>query len=154
MSSQGIPIKTTVVYDWGSFAHRSSVPFPPPSSSVSDGVIRRRVTRVDLSLALGGHRKKKDGLLARSSFAPRLVLASPRQCHEHGRVLPGAVGVVVVALKPLQEVTFVRRSFLWRQKPDNRSEQLKACKHLVFPNEHDNESKSTSLSLCLLFESK
>lgn len=52
-------------------------------------------------LEFGRHRKKKDGLLARSSFAPRLVLASPRQSHEHVWVLPGAVGVVVVALQTL-----------------------------------------------------
>lgn len=85
------------------------MPSPPPSFSVADGSIRlrrRHVARVDLRLAFGllaisRHRKKKDGLLARSSFAPRLVLASPRQSHEHGWVLSGAVRVVVVALQPL-----------------------------------------------------
>lgn len=62
--------------------------------------------------ALGGHREKQDGLLTWSSFAPALVLASPLQRHVHVGVLPGAVGVVVVALQPLQEVALVRRSFL------------------------------------------
>lgn len=55
----------------------------------------------DVSLVFGRHRKEEDGLLARSSFSPRLVLASPRQSHKHVGVLPGAVGVVVVALEPL-----------------------------------------------------
>lgn len=71
---------------------------------VADGSIHLRhhhVIHIDLRLAFCGHWKKEDGLLARSSFGPRLVLASPRQSHKHGWVLPGAVCVVVVALKPL-----------------------------------------------------
>lgn len=67
--------------------------------SVDDGIAR--LCRVDVSSVFGGHRKKEDGLLSWSSFSPRLVLASPRQSHIHVRVLPGAVGVVVVALEPL-----------------------------------------------------
>lgn len=74
------------------------------------------ISHPDPRLALGRHRKKKNGLLTRSSFASGLVLASPLQCHVHVWVLPGAVGVVVVALEPLQEVAFVCRSFLERNK--------------------------------------
>lgn len=73
---------------------------------------RRQVPRS----AHGGHREKQDGLLTRSSFAPTLVLASPLQRHVHVGVLPGAVGVVVVALQPLQEVALVCRSFLEEQE--------------------------------------
>lgn len=72
-------------------------------ASLMEASVSAAVTflRVDLRLAFGRHGKEKDGLLARSSLAPRLVLASPRQSHKHGWVLPGAVRVVVVALQPL-----------------------------------------------------
>ena len=76
-------------------------------------------------LALGGHWKKKNGLLTRSSFASRLVLARPLQGHVHVGVLPGAVGVVVVALQALIEVTFVGSLFLRRHRPRmNTSSQV------------------------------
>lgn len=69
---------------------------------------RRRAPRS----AHGGHWEKEDSLLTRSSFAPTLVLACPLQRHVHVGVLPGAIGVVVVAFEPLQEVALVRCSFL------------------------------------------
>lgn len=99
--------RTTVVrvLEYGCFSllHKSTIP-SPRSLSVGEGSVRlcrRRVLRVGLTLVFGGHGEEQDGLLARSSLAPRLVLASPRQSHEHGGVLPGAVGVVVVALETL-----------------------------------------------------
>lgn len=58
--------------------------------------------------------------MTRSGLAPRLVLAGPRQRHVHVGVFPGAVGVVVVALQALQEVTFLRGASLRgsREKTD------------------------------------
>lgn len=52
-------------------------------------------------LALGGHGQEENGLLTRAGPVSRLVLAGPLQGHVHVGVLPGAVGVVVVALQPL-----------------------------------------------------
>lgn len=61
--------------------------------------------------------------MTRSSFASRLVLASPLQRHVHVGVLPGAVRVVVVALEPLQEVALVRRSFLEGDRRRERTDK-------------------------------
>lgn len=68
-----------------------------------------------IRLALSRHGEEQNGLLTGSGFAPGLVLAGPLQSHVHAGVLPGAVGVVVVTLQPLQEVAFVRRPSLGRK---------------------------------------
>lgn len=74
------------------------------------------VSRSDPRLALGGHRKKENGLLTWSSFVSRLVLARALQRHVHVGVLPGAIGVVVVALQTFQEMAFVCSSSLERNR--------------------------------------
>lgn len=68
--------------------------------------------------------------MTRSSFASRLVLASPLQRHVHVGVLPGAVRVVVVALETLQEVALVRRSFLEGHR--RRTKRKKKFRNLKF----------------------
>lgn len=70
--------------------------------------------------------------MTRSSFASRLVLASPLQCHVHVGVLPGAVRVVVVALEPLQEVALVCRSFLegHRRRRKRKKEKFRNLKFI------------------------
>lgn len=77
---------------------------------------KRLVRQGELSSASGWHGEKENGFLAGSSFGSWLVLASPFQRHIHVRVLPWAVGVVVVTLQPLHEVAFICCPSLKRER--------------------------------------